>query len=882
MAEKLNDLIAARTEKPAPAGADKIPLLDSADANKFRWLSWSGLLARLSALFDPAGTASAAVSTHLAAADPHPTYTTAAELASAISAKADASHTQAASTITDFSEAVDDRVAALLVAGTNVTLNYNDSAGTLTVASSGGAGYTDEQAQDAVGGILTDSPTVDFTYDDAANTITAATKSQQSITSDASGLKLVGDAAAPGNSQMYGTNASGAKGWYTQPSAPVQSVAGRTGAVTLAAADIGGLGGAATLGVGDVAGTVAAGNHAHAGVYDSAGTAAAAVATHAALPQTHGISAFGATLVDDASAAAARATLGLGTAATLNAGTTASALVQLDAAAKLPAIDGSQLTGLPSGVSVHASLGGLASDDHPQYYNQARGDARYSQTSHSHAGVYEPAGAISTHAATAQVHGISAFGSTLVDDASATAARATLGLGTVATLNVGVAAGNIPQLDGSARLPAVDGSLLTGLATPAPRIVTVPAATGVVTADLANASRVVVKMTQTGPISAITPQNVPTVCDVRYEITQGAGGPWSLPQSAWAPAVASAYYVYPAGTTVFWWNTTDGGATATLECNAPLSLSLSQANAAGTIVVDAAGVGEVVVNLTLTGDITGITRQNIPTNCLIRYETTQGAGGPWVIKDSAWGSGASVDPYLTATTGKTVIVWSTSDGGTTATVSGPAKGVYDPAGTASSAVSAHVAAGNPHTQYALESALGGAAALNVGTAAGTVAAGNDARFIAQASAQYVLLARSSAGAGAWQEITSSANLYSFLQAATYAAAKTLLSLNNVANVDQLPRTAEVVTVTGNTTVDSTYNGKIIDCNSASAITLTFNDSLTAGFQCYVLRRGAGTVAIARQTSGTLNGAATSISVSAQWKSAFVFAYGTGTFAVDAG
>ncbi|MBK8896653.1 MAG: hypothetical protein IPN66_05390 [Candidatus Competibacteraceae bacterium] len=422
----------------------------------------------------------------------------------------------------------------------------------------------------------------------------------------------------------------------------MQTVAGRTGAVALAAADIGGLGGAATLAVGTAAGTVAAGNHAHSGVYDPAGTASSAVVTHAALLQTHGISAFGATLVDDASAAAARATLGLGTAATLNAGTTASALVQLDAAAKLPAIDGSQLTGLPSGVSVHASLSGLASDDHPQYYNQARGDARYSQTSHSHAGVYEPAGAISTHAATAQAHGISAFGSTLVDDASATAARATLGLGTVATLNVGVAAGNIPQLDGSARLPAVDGSLLTGLATPAPRIVTIPAATGAVNVDLANASRVVVKMTQTGPISAITPQNVPTVCDVRYEITQGAGGPWSLPQSAWAPAVASAYYVYPAGTTVFWWSTTDGGATATLECNAPLSLSLSQANAAGAITVDAAGVSDVVVNLTLTGDISTINRQNIPTNCRIRYETTQGAGGPWVIKDSAWGSGAIV------------------------------------------------------------------------------------------------------------------------------------------------------------------------------------------------------------------------------------------------
>ena len=37
-------------------------------------------------------------------------------------------------------EQVDDRVAALLVAGSNVTLTYNDAAGTLTIASSGGGG----------------------------------------------------------------------------------------------------------------------------------------------------------------------------------------------------------------------------------------------------------------------------------------------------------------------------------------------------------------------------------------------------------------------------------------------------------------------------------------------------------------------------------------------------------------------------------------------------------------------------------------------------------------------------------------------------------------------------------------------------------------------
>lgn len=50
--------------------------------------------------------------------------------------------TQTASTISDFAEAVDDRVGALLVAGTNVTLNYNDAANTLTINATGGAGAT--------------------------------------------------------------------------------------------------------------------------------------------------------------------------------------------------------------------------------------------------------------------------------------------------------------------------------------------------------------------------------------------------------------------------------------------------------------------------------------------------------------------------------------------------------------------------------------------------------------------------------------------------------------------------------------------------------------------------------------------------------------------
>jgi hypothetical protein len=62
-----------------------------------------------------------------------------------------AAHTQTASTITDFTEAVDDRVAALLVAGANITLTYNDAANTLTVeADAGGVSVTDGDKGDVV------------------------------------------------------------------------------------------------------------------------------------------------------------------------------------------------------------------------------------------------------------------------------------------------------------------------------------------------------------------------------------------------------------------------------------------------------------------------------------------------------------------------------------------------------------------------------------------------------------------------------------------------------------------------------------------------------------------------------------------------------------
>lgn len=62
----------------------------------------------------------------------------------------------------------------------------------------------------------------------------------------------------------------------------------------------------------------------------------------------------------------------------------------------------------PAGVTDHGALTGLADDDHAQYHTDARGDARYPQLAHNHAGAYEPAGVVATHAAGAGVHAIAA------------------------------------------------------------------------------------------------------------------------------------------------------------------------------------------------------------------------------------------------------------------------------------------------------------------------------------------------------------------------------------------------------------------------------------------------------------------------------------------
>jgi len=89
-------------------------------------------------------------------------------------------------------ERVDDRVNALLTAGSNITLTYDDNANTLTIASTDTEDdlsnndtddlsegttnkyFTDERVDDRVNTLLTAGSNISLTYDDAANTLTIA------------------------------------------------------------------------------------------------------------------------------------------------------------------------------------------------------------------------------------------------------------------------------------------------------------------------------------------------------------------------------------------------------------------------------------------------------------------------------------------------------------------------------------------------------------------------------------------------------------------------------------------------------------------------------------------------------------------------------------
>lgn len=106
-------------------------------------------------------------------------YATDAELAAAsLADRARANHTgsQTSATIADFTEAVQDAVAALLGAGSNVTLSYDDAGNRLTVTSVGdGTGLDAEAVRDAIGVALVGAGLISVAVNDALDTITITT-----------------------------------------------------------------------------------------------------------------------------------------------------------------------------------------------------------------------------------------------------------------------------------------------------------------------------------------------------------------------------------------------------------------------------------------------------------------------------------------------------------------------------------------------------------------------------------------------------------------------------------------------------------------------------------------------------------------------------------
>src|SRR6056300_846708 len=132
----------------------------------------------------------------------------------------------------------------------------------------------------------------------------------------------------------------------------------------------------------------------------------------------------------------------LGTASAEDVGTSAGNVVQLNGSAQLPAVDGSQLINLPSApvTSVAGKTGAVT-----LVAGDISGLATVATT-----GAYSDLSGTPTLATVATTGAYS--------DLSGTPT-----LGTASAEDVGTSAGNVVQLDGSARLPAVDGSLLTGI-----------------------------------------------------------------------------------------------------------------------------------------------------------------------------------------------------------------------------------------------------------------------------------------------------------------------------------------------------------------------------------------------------------------------------------
>ena len=94
----------------------------------------------------------------------------------------------------------------------------------------------------------------------------------------------------------------------------------------------------------------------------------------------------------------------------------------------------------------------------------------------------------------------------------------------------------------------------------------------------------------------------------------------------------------------------------------------------------------------------------------------------------------------------------------------------------------------------------------------------------------------------------------------------------------LTKLADINTQTGVTyTIVAADVGKVIVCTNAAAIAVTLPDTLDTDFQCTVVQAGAGVPTVTRSGTDTINGAATGVTPSAQWKGMYLAQYAAGTW-----